>query len=316
MPFIISSAEKFPVKSKSKRPSITAIIGVAFYSHSVKSNKQFYKNYLGLSELPLNSIALNKGDSTAVFQVNALQSIKIIPEKQPAGSRFAYFIMETDNAEAMRRYLETKRIIVPHKPLKMQNGCVSFFVTDPNGTICQITQKKLNATRPGSHEKENVQQSVAVKMSHVGFMVADIDSAMKFYHDVLGFEETWRGSKDGKNVTWVNLKVPNGGEYIELMLYDEEPSAVNMGVLNHACLQVQDVTKVEGTLLGRSLPANCRATTHIKTGINKKRQINTFDTDGTRIEIMESNTVDGKPAPWSYLKPLKFYGTGNKSQIY
>jgi lactoylglutathione lyase len=41
----------------------------------------------------------------------------------------------------------------------------------------------------------------------------------------------------------------------------------------------------------------------IKTGVNRKRQINLFDPDGTRIELMEPNTVDGKPAPNSTAPP-------------
>jgi hypothetical protein len=34
-------------------------------------------------------------------------------------------------------------------------------------------------------------------------------------------------------------------------------------------------------------------------GINRKRQANLFDPDGTRTEIMEPNTIDGKPTPSS-----------------
>lgn len=38
-------------------------------------------------------------------------------------------------------------------------------------------------------------------------------------------------------------------------------------------------------------------------GINRKRQANLFDPDGTRIELMEPTTVDGKPAPPSTALP-------------
>ena len=44
----------------------------------------------------------------------------------------------------------------------------------------------------------------------------------------------------------------------------------------------------------------------MKTGINKKRQINCYDIDGTRVEIMEAQTSDGQPAPSSTAIPLKF----------
>jgi len=35
----------------------------------------------------------------------------------------------------------------------------------------------------------------------------------------------------------------------------------------------------------------------IRTGINRRRQCNLYDPDGTRAELMEPHTVDGKPAP-------------------
>jgi len=35
----------------------------------------------------------------------------------------------------------------------------------------------------------------------------------------------------------------------------------------------------------------------VKVGVNRKRQANLFDPDGTRIELMEADTIDGKPAP-------------------
>jgi lactoylglutathione lyase len=37
----------------------------------------------------------------------------------------------------------------------------------------------------------------------------------------------------------------------------------------------------------------------VQTGVNRKRQINLYDPDGTRIELMEPTTIDGKPAPSS-----------------
>jgi len=43
----------------------------------------------------------------------------------------------------------------------------------------------------------------------------------------------------------------------------------------------------------------------IRTGVNRKRQCNLYDPDGTRVELMEPNTVDGKPAPSSTLPPPK-----------
>jgi lactoylglutathione lyase len=38
-------------------------------------------------------------------------------------------------------------------------------------------------------------------------------------------------------------------------------------------------------------------------GVNRKRQVNLFDPDGTRIELMETVTAEGKPAASSTAPP-------------
>jgi hypothetical protein len=40
-----------------------------------------------------------------------------------------------------------------------------------------------------------------------------------------------------------------------------------------------------------------------RVGVNRKRQLNLYDPDGTRIELMEWNTIDGKPTPSSQAPP-------------
>jgi hypothetical protein len=37
--------------------------------------------------------------------------------------------------------------------------------------------------------------------------------------------------------------------------------------------------------------------------VNRKRQLNIYDPDGTRVELMEPTTIDGKPAPPSTARP-------------
>ena len=108
-------------------------------------------------------------------------------------------------------------------------------------------------------------------------------------------------------VEGVNLKVPDGDEYLELMLYDpaNPPNADRIGTLNHICLEVEDAAATEMILRSRPLPAACKATSALRTGRNGKRQINCYDPDGTRTEIMEPRTLDGQPVPSSQAPPPK-----------
>ena len=80
-------------------------------------------------------------------------------------------------------------------------------------------------------------------MMHAGVIVGALEPALKFYREILGFEEIWRGSKDGKTLSWVNMKVPDGGDYIEFMLYDQLPGATARGSSHHICLEVPDIDK-------------------------------------------------------------------------
>jgi len=126
---------------------------------------------------------------------------------------------------------------------------------------------------------------------------------MRFYNGILGFNESWRGSSSGKVLSWVNMRVPNGDDYVEFMLYTGTPSAQERGGKNHLSLEVPAIEKAIQDLEQR--PARKLYGREIKTqvGKNRKRQANLFDPDGTRVELMEPNTVDGQPALSSTAPP-------------
>ena len=104
-------------------------------------------------------------------------------------------------------------------------------------------------------------------------------------------------------LSWVNMKVPEGNDYLEFMLYDEKPDLKSLGTLHHICLEVADIEKAKVTLEARPARASHTRPLEIKTGVNRKRQMNLFDPDGTRSEVMEPKTVDGVPAPPSTAPP-------------
>ena len=70
-------------------------------------------------------------------------------------------------------------------------------------------------------------------------------------------------------------------------------------------LTVPDAQKALEELRKRAAKGWYGQEMEIQVGVNKKRQINLYDPDGTRVELMEANTVDGKPAPSSTAPPPK-----------
>ncbi len=87
------------------------------------------------------------------------------------------------------------------------------------------------------------------------------------------------------------------------MLYSIPQDVEQMGVKNHICLMTPDINKAVRILEGRPARPNYTRPIEVKVGKNGKRQANLFDPDGTRIELMEPNTVDGTPVPSSTAPP-------------
>ena len=301
---LISFSAKPEDGDKSNRPAITGISHASFFVNDLENTKSFYNDFLGFAGYQPEPEKDDLNSDQTYIKINDRQVVKVIPDGNNGLDRFIHFGMETEDVEEMRKYLQSRGIAVPEKVESKSNGILSFSVKDMNGTVCEFVQFQGDGwTEEGRFLTKN---PVSSRMSHVGFMVSDADKALDFYCDILGFEEIWRGSSNGKNVTWVNLKCPEGSDYIELMLYDEEPGNDTRGVLNHICLEVPNMAMSVKNLYERMLPKGCKMDADFKIGKNRKRLFNTYNADGTRVEIMESVTIDGNPAPSSTAPPLKF----------
>ncbi len=83
------------------------------------------------------------------------------------------------------------------------------------------------------------------------------------------------------------------------MLYAELPVPTQRGGAHHLCLEVPDIAQAAATLKERAPRIGYIHALEIRTGANRKRQLNLYDPDGTRVELMEPRTIDGIPAPSS-----------------
>ena len=87
------------------------------------------------------------------------------------------------------------------------------------------------------------------------------------------------------------MRVPDGTEYLEYMLGPGPIDRRQLGVLHHVALLVPDMQEALETVRSRVGPddRNARATPNI--GTNNRWQLNLYDPDGTRVELMEPWTV-------------------------
>ncbi len=289
------------------RAKILGVAHIALYVTDLAKARAFYKDFLGFDE----PYSFKRDDGTVslgFIKINENQYIELTPGTPPAGSdgQLRHFSFYTDDAQGLRDYLASRGVKVPETIGKGRLGNTNYNIADPDGHVVEIFQYEPGSWTRREQGKFIPDTRISTQMMHIGFVTGPLNRAMQFYHGILGFEETWRGSgNNSKDLSWVNMRVPDGTDYVEFMLYSDPPNAQRRGTMNHICLMVPDMDKAVAILEARRAKAGYERPMDIRTGVNRKRQCNLYDPDGTRVELMEPNTVDGKPAPSSTLPPPK-----------
>jgi catechol 2,3-dioxygenase-like lactoylglutathione lyase family enzyme len=201
----------------------------------------------------------------------------------------------------MRAYLRSKGFDLPPGASKTRTGDYAFEIKDPDGTLVEFVQSLPTGLEMQASGKFEPATRISDRIYHVGFLVGNSQKSIDFYGNVLGFTETWRGGANPKELSWINMKVPDGDDYVEFMLYRDKPG--NFGTRNHISLAVPNIDKAVAELKSRPAFETYSRDLTIATGINQKRQVNIYDPDGTRVELMEPFTVTGKPTPSSTAPP-------------
>jgi catechol 2,3-dioxygenase-like lactoylglutathione lyase family enzyme len=276
---------------------------IAVFAADYEKSRAFYRDFLGFEE----PYSLPKPDGTpsmTFFKINERQYIELFPQTAAGTDRLNHISIETDNAEAMRRYLAARGIAVPERVGKGRIGNSNFNVKDPEGHTVEIVQYEPDGWTVRERGRHLPESRISSHMLHAGIIVTRFDAEMRFYRDLLGFREIWRGTRSGGNeLSWVNLQVPDGDDYIELMLYKDAPAPDRRGTAHHLALEVPDIAAAIAALEAKPSRKEYTREIQSQTGVNRKRQSNLYDPDGTRVELMEPRTVDGQPAPASAFAP-------------
>ena len=280
------------------RPPITGVAHIAVFAHDYEKSRAFYGKFLGFEE-PYDLKNTDGSPSMTFFKVNERQYIELFPERKPDTDRLSHISLETDDLEALRVYLKSKGVKVPDVIKAGRIGNLNFNITDPEGHTVELVQYMPNGWTVREKGKHLPETRISKHIMHVGIIVSNLEAETKFYTDILGFHETWRGSSTGKVLSWTNVKVPDGNDYIEFMLYKEWPAETKRGTAHHLALDVPDIAASVAALKANPYFQIYAKPIEIRTGINRKRQANLFDPDGTRTELMEPVTVDGTPTPSS-----------------
>jgi catechol 2,3-dioxygenase-like lactoylglutathione lyase family enzyme len=283
------------------RPKVLGVSHLAVYVKDLDKTRRFYEDFLGYGE-PFTLPRKDGGSGVRIvfIKVNDHQYFEIFNDADRGEGQLNHISFYTDSADRMYTYLKSKGVeVMSDKGSvgKGQTGNKNFNVKDPDGHIVEIVEYQPDSWTAREKGKFMPATRISDHIMHVGVLVGDLDASTRFYGDILGFKEFWRGSGSPRMLSWVNMRPAEGQDYLEFMLYNRLPEPGARGTKNHASLTVPDADKALAELKLRAAKVGYDKEISIQTGVNRKRQINLYDPDGTRIELMEPNTVDGKPAP-------------------
>jgi len=291
-----------------ERPRILGVAHIAIYVKDLAKARQFYEDFLGFGEPFTLPTSDGKGVAIAFVKVNDQQYFELFTGPDQGEGQLHHIALYTDSADRLFAYLKSQGIAVlgdQGRVAKGRTGNKNFNVRDPDGHIVEMVEYLPDSWTAREAGKFMPATRISDRIMHVGILAGDLERANGFYASILGFREFWRGSRSPDVLNWVNMRTPDGEDYVEFMLYDQLPGPGARGTAHHASLMVADAAKAVEELKRRAAKAGYTREIAMQTGINRKRQVNLYDPDGTRIELMEANTVDGKPAPVSSAPPPK-----------
>ncbi len=271
-----------------QRPPILGVAHIALKTNDLAAAREFYGKYLGYAEA-FHLAKPGGGLELTYFKVNDHQYIEIFPElASETEDRLSHIAFETTNAEQLRAYLGGHGVAVPPSLRTLPDGNLSFAIKDPDGHIIEFVQYVATGPLGKTFGKDLPASRVSHHIGHVGFTVSDRAAADRLFRDILGFHDVWHGGMTDDGPTqWVDMRVPDGKDHLEYMLEVHNPSPRTLGVMNHLCLIVPSVEAGYKTLLGRGMKIGEGP----KIGRDGKWQLNLYDPNFTRAELMEPKPV-------------------------
>jgi len=276
--------------AQTQRPHITGIDHVCFYTTAPDGVKHLYVDILGLAAAdPIES-------GETVRYMSGKQWVGYSPAPDPkATDRMDHVAFATDNISALRRYLIEKGI----KPGQIEgrsDHSLTLTVKDPEGHKIEFVERSKDEVVPTPPAS-----AASHRMIHAGFLVYNRDAEDHFYREILGFRPYWHGGMKDDETDWVSLQVPDGTDWLEYMLNQPaHPDLQLTGVMNHISFGVADMVKAQALLESHGWKTHGEE--HAQMGRDGKRQLNVFDPDLTRIELMEFKPAE-KPCCSAFTGP-------------
>jgi catechol 2,3-dioxygenase-like lactoylglutathione lyase family enzyme len=267
--------------SAPQRPPIVGLAHVRLQTSDLRKARAFYGAVLGYREVPQSS------PNVALFRVNDRQRIIVRAGLPPdRDERLIDVAFETADVHAARAFLVARGIDAKESEDAGEGGGPAIETVDPDGHRIRLIML-LSDARP----RERADQRISTRILHAGLTVRDAAAADAFYKNVLGFSEIWRGGRTDGVTSWINMRVPDGTDYLEYMLMAARPDRRELGTAHHVALLVPSIQDALELVRARTHPDDPNHRANPQIGRNNRWQLNLYDPDGTRIELMEPWTV-------------------------
>lgn len=289
-----------------ERPKITGIARFCIYTDNMENAAALFSDYFGYAK-PYR-VERQGEPAMMLVKINDRQYVEITEDDECREWKYRHTAFQVDDLEAMRLYLRMMGVKVPDSVTDTGLGYRSFFIRDFSEHDVEFIQYTDTGLLAGRKGLDMPHTRVSDIMRHVGWICDDFSRDLAFYSFILGFREYWRGGPDDNTSKWIKLAMPDSptGDYVEIMLYDNELDQTEMGCLNHIGLDVDDVSRSRALLLEKDIPEGCTAGEPMKVGACGYGQSNFLTMDKTRIEIMTRTPVYGKPTESIYGIPARY----------
>jgi len=271
------------------RPPIVGVAHIGIQVGDLAAAENFYGHILGYAHFSLDKPT--GGLFLYYYKINDHQYIEVYPTLTDLSQdRMTHFSFETTNIQQLRDYLDSKGVKVPATLKPGLDKNLSFSVKDPEGHRVEFVQYMPGSLHSSYFGKLLPDTRVSNRMIHVGVTLQDREAADKFYKDILGFQLKWYGGRnvnDDKEVDWVDMRVPDGTDWLEYMLNSHNPTPKQLGVMHHLALGVDKIQPGYQAVMSRGYNPPAPP----KIGRDGKWQLNLFNPNDTRAELMEFTPV-------------------------
>ncbi len=274
-----------------ERPKIYGIAGVRLYVSDIKAARLFYQGVTGTTR----ACDWCETREPSAFRLRSGQFVLLSYVKPHEGANLlAEVSFNADHLKELEHLFKTNKI---HYESDRRTGELTMIrVKDPEGHALAFLDVDSPRQYRAYYPKNLQDSALDEKIIHAGFVVNDRDAMDKFYKDILGFHVYWHGGMKEDQTNWVDMQVPDGTDWIEYMLgVPENADKHTLGVMNHIALGVPDLKAAVSQLEKTGV----KLTESPKIGRDGKRQLNLYDPDETRVELMEFTPVE-KPCCSEY----------------